>query len=202
MYTHPAAFLPSLSPTNLREASWRLQQAAGREANAVMLGRARIIMLLLVVAFVCGVAAAGALSVGDVESLAGSGTEEFPGEFDTSATSAHVLCGGLLFWQSFDAASGGGGAAAAAGPAATMVTIIMALSLVIAFCRCWRNRTGSAAAERCKQRRVPKEKRKVAIVALLVLFLAGAADRRSTLVAEATPTPAPTPSPTSWTYGK
>ena len=83
-----------------------------------------------------------------------------------------------------------------------MVTIIMALSLVIAFCRCWRNRTGSAAAERCKQRRVPKEKRKVAIVALLVLFLAGAADRRSTLVAEATPTPAPTPSPTSWTYGK
>ena len=79
------------------------------------------------------------------------------------------------------------------------MTISTVLSLVIiAFRRrCWRSRTGSAAAEhRRKRRRVPKKKRKAAVTALIVLFLAGAADRRSTLVAEAYVSPLPTPAPT------
>ena len=163
-----------------------------------MLGRARIIMLLLLlllVTFVCGAAAAGALSAGDVGSLAGSGTEEFPGdEFDTSATAAYVLwCGLFFFWRSFGAGgSGGGGGAGPAATTGTMVTISTVLSLVIiAFRRrCWRSRTSGAAAEhRRKRRRVPKKNKKAAVTALVVLFLAGAADRRSTLVAEAATLP-------------
>ena len=146
------------------------------------------------VAFVCGVAAAGALSAGDVESLAGSGTEEFPGdEFDTSATAAYVLwCGLFFFWRSFGAGGGGGGGAGPAATTGTMVTLSTVLSLlIIAFRRrCWRSRTGSAAAEhRGKRRRVPKKNKKAAVTALVVLFLAGAADRRSTLVAEAATLP-------------
>ena len=72
-----------------------------------------------------------------------------------------------------------------------MVTIFTVLSLVIAFCRrCWRSRTGSAAAEhRRKRRRVPKKNKKAAVTALIVLFIAGAADRCSTLVAEAATLP-------------
>ena len=111
-----------------------------------------------------------------------------PGSGAKAHILACVLCGGLLFWQSFGAGAGG----APAATTGTMVTISTVLSLVIiAFRRrCWRSRTSGAAAEhRRKRRRVPKKNKKAAVTALVVLFLAGAADRRSTLVAEAATLP-------------
>ena len=111
-----------------------------------------------------------------------------PGSGAKAHILACVLCGGLPFWQSFGAGAGG----APAATTGTMVTISTVLSLVIiAFRRrCWRSRTSGAAAEhRRKRRRVPKKNKKAAVTALVVLFLAGAADRRSTLVAEAATLP-------------